>query len=226
MPIKGGHGVDQPALECYVDRLDTGKWLNIFPEGGTFQCDEFNCGRPYLRWGLGKVIATAKVTPTVVPAYHWGMPNVLPMKPDRSTNAQFFPNTGQQVKVRFGDPVPVQDLLEVYRRQKRAAAKAAGKEQLRDPLEQLREDWYVPVAKGSAEAQLYRDLTLRVEKALRAIEDDVQAEDLARVASGDSQWDGMVNLSPRLREQGLRKHTGTGLLLHGRPNGPADPGGY
>ena len=85
------------------------------PMQGTFQCDTVNCGREHLRWGVGKLAATAEVTPTILPMYHRGMNEVVPSNADRATTAVNFPTAGKKVALRIGDPIDITDLLDEYR---------------------------------------------------------------------------------------------------------------
>ena len=184
------------------------------PMQGTFQCDTVNCGREHLRWGVGKLAATAEVTPTILPMYHRGMNEVVPSNADRATTAVNFPTAGKKVALRIGDPIDITDLLDEYRTKKQLLAAGSGGGSASastgaavgvDPLRVLRRQWYMPCTPDSDEGLLYSAITLRIENALRALEAEVQAE-----------HGRMVNVAPALRELGLTRHTGSGIDLQGR----------
>ena len=94
LPIWRGGGINQKLLLDYSRHVAAGEWCHLFPEGGVWQDETLGgrggqsgnrlpisqpCNR--LKWGIGKVIAHAPVTPTVIPFFHSGMETVIPMDP-------------------------------------------------------------------------------------------------------------------------------------------------
>jgi monolysocardiolipin acyltransferase len=52
-----------------LDRLNSGSWLHIFPEGKVNMEKELM----RLKWGVGRLIADATKTPIVLPFMHYGI---------------------------------------------------------------------------------------------------------------------------------------------------------
>merc|ERR1719158_2252062 len=73
IPIVRGWGVNQPAMQFLLDKLNRGGWVNIFPEGKVTV--EANIG--HLRWGVGRLVWDCPQV-TLVPVLHCGMDSVLP----------------------------------------------------------------------------------------------------------------------------------------------------
>ena len=90
---------DFKALGRMIGALPMGQMI-IFPEGTRSRTGELLRGRP----GTGKLIRETRCT--VVPCYVKGMDQVLPIGTVR-------PRLFKQIRVIFGDPVPVEDLFEL-----------------------------------------------------------------------------------------------------------------
>ncbi len=90
---------DFQALSRMVGALPKGQMI-IFPEGTRSRTGELLRGRP----GTGKLIRETRCT--VVPCYVKGMDQVLPIGTAR-------PRLFKKIRVIFGDPVPVADLLDL-----------------------------------------------------------------------------------------------------------------
>jgi monolysocardiolipin acyltransferase len=85
MPIRRGGGIDQPLLLRFAQKIASGDWVHVFPEGkvvqsgqlgenylGTRSVEDANeIGR--LKWGVGKIIAHSPVDVHVIPIHHKGM---------------------------------------------------------------------------------------------------------------------------------------------------------
>lgn len=67
-----------------------------------------------LKWGVGKMIAHAPVTPVVIPFFHTGMANVVPINPFTRKIMRMMPRTGETVTARAGAAIAFDDLLEEY----------------------------------------------------------------------------------------------------------------
>lgn len=95
VPIMRGFGVDQPGLAFLGDRLREGAWVHMFPEGGrtrgpnALMADSFKSG-------IGRLMAEAR--PALLPFYHYGMHEVLPV-------GAKLPRRGKTVRVVFGEAV-------------------------------------------------------------------------------------------------------------------------
>ena len=94
VPIIRGGGLDQPGFDFLIERLRQGDWVHIFPEGGRSREPNGRLQLP-LKIGIGKLIYEAR--PLVIPFYHYGMHDVLPI-------GSAIPRTGKRVRVCFGDP--------------------------------------------------------------------------------------------------------------------------
>jgi len=68
-----------------------------------------------LKWGVGRLIAEAKVTPIVVPFWHEGMDDVLP------NQSPYIPKIMQRVTVLIGEPMEFTETVEEYRKAKKSA---------------------------------------------------------------------------------------------------------
>ena len=73
--------------------LCIGEWCHVFPEGGIWQTDtlggrsngrEAEVGK--LKWGVGKLIAHAPVTPLVRPFFFMGTETAYPQHPETKAN--------------------------------------------------------------------------------------------------------------------------------------------
>jgi monolysocardiolipin acyltransferase len=100
-PVVRGAGVYQPVMNEMLDKLNSGHWLHIFPEG------RINLEKEFIRlkWGVGRLIADCKETPIVLPLYHLGMDSILPNK------HPYRPKTGQITTVVFGKPIYFDELV-------------------------------------------------------------------------------------------------------------------
>ncbi|XP_025830284.1 tafazzin homolog isoform X2 [Agrilus planipennis] len=77
IPVIRGNGVYQDAVDFCIERLAKGEWVHIFPEGKVNVTKE----NMRLKWGVGRMIYEAPVTPIVIPIWHIGMDEVLPNDP-------------------------------------------------------------------------------------------------------------------------------------------------
>ena len=92
VPIIRGGGLTQPGFDFLVDRLKLGEWVHIFPEGGRSREKDHRLQLP-LKVGIGKLIFEAN--PVLMPFYHYGMQDVLPI-------GAKVPKTKQNIRVLFG----------------------------------------------------------------------------------------------------------------------------
>jgi monolysocardiolipin acyltransferase len=92
VPIIRGMGLEQPGFEFLIERLKCGDWVHIFPEGGRSREQESHLQLP-LKIGIGKLIY--ETNPVIVPFYHYGMHDVLPI-------GSIWPRREKYITVRFG----------------------------------------------------------------------------------------------------------------------------
>ena len=187
LPIVRGEGVEQTALKVFGSKLVPGNWVHIFPEGRIWQLSvvggrpELYDGtpyktagewqqpyRPYLRWGVGKIVADAPISPTIVPFYHTGMADVQPQSVRTERLLSPWPRSGNTIVVRAGEPFDVDDLLHAHR-QRVSALRARAREvgTAVDAIESQVQE---------AEHALYSAITKRVEQRLRALETKVRSD--------------------------------------------------
>lgn len=89
IPIVRGHGIYQPAMDRAIHMLDKNRWVHIFPEGKVNPSDSSLL--PF-RWGVSRLIMDAQVPPLLVPIFHRGCHEILPLgKP-------YIPKIGKTVR--------------------------------------------------------------------------------------------------------------------------------
>ncbi|CAF0800627.1 unnamed protein product [Brachionus calyciflorus] len=108
LPIDRGHGVYQPVMNQILEELEKGDWLHIFPEGKVNETKE----HIRLKWGVGRLVADSKVTPIVLPFYHYGLDDILPNR------KPYVPQIGQKATIVFGKPIYFDDMLKELREKK------------------------------------------------------------------------------------------------------------
>ena len=117
VPIVRGGGLDQPGFHFLRDRLATGEWVHIFPEGGRTRDPQGRMGDSF-KPGIGRLMAEAR--PVLLPFYHYGMHEVLPV-------GAKLPRRGRTVRVVLGEAVDCDDAYVT------AAAERAGDAALEGP---------------------------------------------------------------------------------------------
>ena len=122
LPIWRGGGINQKLLWDFATKIAQGEWCHIFPEGGVWQGNTLG-GRSNgkekefgkLKWGIGKLIAHAPITPIVIPFFHMGMEKVIPQnQKTRLTEGLPIPRPGHNVTLRFGTQIHFNDLIEEH----------------------------------------------------------------------------------------------------------------
>ena len=116
LPVERGQGLNQPGMMAAKQRLASGDWVHIFPEG-TRSKDGKSLGS--IRKGVGSLVASAAAAtgsisstgsssaphlpPLVIPFFHTGMNEVMP-------RGQILPSVGRKVSVIVGEPIEMDDL--------------------------------------------------------------------------------------------------------------------
>lgn len=96
IPIRRGAGLYQPAVERVIGALKAGGCVHIFPEGTRTRTGGLRHGRP----GVGRVLYETGAT--VVPCYHRGMEQILPI-------GARFPRLGRRAEIIIGPPFRVDE---------------------------------------------------------------------------------------------------------------------
>jgi len=120
LSIRRGGGLRQPGIKRAIDVLNGisgdmatkeeknrnrngkvwgGGWLHMFSEGKVNQSGKLL----RLKWGIGKLVARSPVTPIVLPFYHKGMEQVMPLYDGGKWDP--FLRTGKSISVLFGAPI-------------------------------------------------------------------------------------------------------------------------
>jgi len=110
VPVTRGWGPQQPAMNFLVNRLNEGGWVNIFPEGKVIDTKS----EDRYRWGVGRLVMEAKVSPIILPVYHVGMNTILP-NPKEGEDQPVVVRPGNLVTVCIGEPIDLSGLREFYK---------------------------------------------------------------------------------------------------------------
>ncbi|CAH3159833.1 unnamed protein product [Pocillopora meandrina] len=111
IPVIRGDGIFQKGVDVAIEQLNKGEWIHVFPEGAV----NINDSIKRLKWGVGRLIAEAQVTPIVVPFWHEGMDDVLP------NYSPYIPRIMRRVTVLIGEPMEFTETVEEYRKAKKTA---------------------------------------------------------------------------------------------------------
>ncbi|KAF3938287.1 Tafazzin [Dactylella cylindrospora] len=101
-------------------------WLHIFPEGQIYQHP--NLQMRYFKWGVSRYILELPQPPIVLPMFFSGLQNVMH---EKRNFPRFIPRAGNEVKITFGEAVPLERWDEVRGRWReiRASCAAIGGEE-------------------------------------------------------------------------------------------------
>ncbi|XP_033223098.1 tafazzin homolog isoform X3 [Belonocnema kinseyi] len=129
IPVIRGDGVFQEAVDFCIEKLASGEWVHVFPEG------KVNMHKENIRfkWGIGRLILESPVTPLVVPVYHVGMDDILPNDPP------YILKAGKRVTMYYGEPIDFTDVLAELRSAKASdtEARKAITDRIQDELARL-----------------------------------------------------------------------------------------
>mmetsp|Transcript_12636 Transcript_12636/g.18916 ORF Transcript_12636/g.18916 Transcript_12636/m.18916 type:complete len:322 (+) Transcript_12636:37-1002(+) len=131
IPVERGGGLEQFAIRFATEKLNKGEWIHLFPEG-TRSRDNGKSINPF-KAGVGKLLTAPAKCPVVVPFYHHGMHNILPVG---ARNLR----RGKTVHVIVGDPIFLEEFIAEHRR------------------------------RGTPEKELYTQIALRLENAVRDLQ--------------------------------------------------------
>ena len=98
VPVIRGAGLKQTGFHFLASRLREGAWVHIFPEGGRTRDPGALMGDSF-KPGIGNLIADTN--PIVLPFYHYGMHEVLPV-------GAAVPRRGKTVRVLVGEAMEFQ----------------------------------------------------------------------------------------------------------------------
>ena len=104
LPIERGGSIDQKAMQIIINKLSTGHWVSMFPEGYIAQDGEVK----KVRRGVGKIILESNPTPRVYPIYHRGMEGVKSEK-------KWLPSVGSHIVVKLGKEIHFDDIISTYK---------------------------------------------------------------------------------------------------------------
>jgi len=166
-------------------------WIHIYPEAACIQSgnlgkNQYNNVRNVnkakeigvLKWGVGKLVThigfqiendDKYLPPIIIPYYHIGMNEIVPQNNLPNDNSIINPwwklNINKNIKVYFGDPIIVDDLIDEYE-------KKYGKRRIsfiNDGNGKL-ESWSESTL---GERELYSKITKRIEEKLLELENKV-----------------------------------------------------
>ena len=97
-------GISQPSMNHSVKLLNDpyNSWIHIFPEARVYQAPDLPMR--FFKMGISKLILEPEKPPIVIPMFHSGMETVMR---EYKVPPQFFPSTGKDIHVRFGEPIPI-----------------------------------------------------------------------------------------------------------------------
>lgn len=152
-----------------------GEWLHVFPEGGVWQQEtlggrkvETMSHKGKLKWGIGKVIAHSLISPIVIPFHISGSEHIVPQNNDTKQVLTKYPVPGHDVGVLFGEQISFDDLLAEHELQFGPIRKFDGATFKDDGG---RGQFHALWDSLDHEYLLYHKITLRIETALEALQE-------------------------------------------------------
>lgn len=175
--------------------------MHVFPEGKIVQSGVL--GAEYfgtrseeeaqrigkLKWGVGKLIAHSPVPIRMIPFHHIGMEGIVPQKGTGETLHK-YPLGGNAVKLRVGDRIYFDDIIEEYENKHGKLYKYGMLNAIAD-----KEEWKI-LGREKHELQLYSAIARRIEVALEKLEveckgdsDMIVQEAYKKLRTEKVQWD-------------------------------------
>ena len=107
VPIVRWWGVNQPAMEILLYRLNDGGWVNFFQDG------RVNADGGFIRdkWGVSRLVWDSTTKPLILSVVYLGMDRVLPSPSERESQTAIF-RPGNLVTVNIGSPVDMGQMVE------------------------------------------------------------------------------------------------------------------
>ncbi|XP_056630014.1 tafazzin isoform X1 [Diorhabda carinulata] len=105
IPVVRGAGVYQDAVDFCIEQLAKGGWVHLFPEGKVNMTKE----NMRFKWGVGRMIYEAPVTPIVLPIWHIGMDDVLPNEPP------YVLKFRKNLTFNYGQPLDLSEMVNTLR---------------------------------------------------------------------------------------------------------------
>ncbi|OWA52699.1 Tafazzin [Hypsibius exemplaris] len=99
VPIVRGDGIYQRGMQFIMERLQDGDWCHIFPESRVNQEHQWL----RLKWGVGRLISEASITPLVLPFFHQGADYIQANRPP------FIPTIGKNFTILVGSVLDYRD---------------------------------------------------------------------------------------------------------------------
>lgn len=165
----------------YARLVAAGEWCHVFPEGGIWQTDklggrkngaEASIGK--LKWGVGKLIAHAPVTPHVVPFFFMGTEHFYPQHPETKAVKNRLPIPGHKVNIRFGAEIVFDDLISEHEKVHGPLWKYRASVKHENGAE--KEDFHAYWDSQPSDLVLYGKITARIEAALNKLNDEHHQE--------------------------------------------------
>ncbi|XP_076171060.1 tafazzin, phospholipid-lysophospholipid transacylase [Ptiloglossa arizonensis] len=130
IPVIRGGGVYQEAVDFCIEKLASGEWIHVFPEGKVNMLKE----NMRMKWGVGRLIMESPVPPVVIPIYHLGMDQILPNEPPYRLQIR------KKVTMNYGEPIDFSELIQKLRISKASETEVrkAITERIQDELQRLK----------------------------------------------------------------------------------------
>eukprot|EP01133_Synstelium_polycarpum_P001016 gene1016-1156_t len=107
--VRGG-GIYQQGIEETLDRMAEGQWIHLFPEGKVNQSKQLL----YFKWGVGRLIAESKVSPIILPIYHKGLEQAMPLNAQGAVTIP-IPRPFKRFEVFVGEPFECDELVDAFK---------------------------------------------------------------------------------------------------------------
>ncbi|KAH7102450.1 acyltransferase-domain-containing protein [Auriculariales sp. MPI-PUGE-AT-0066] len=123
-----GQGIWQDALNVAIDKIDSGEWIHVFPEGKVNQTLSNQAQLLRFKWGIGRLLMDAQQTPLIIPMWLTGrscgsgVPSTALTKvtppgfdqalPEDRGFPRFLPRLRKNISITFGDPFSATNQVE------------------------------------------------------------------------------------------------------------------